>query len=453
MKRKYFGTDGIRGEANSFPVVPEMMLRLGMAAGFYFHSLKGKPKIVIGKDTRLSGYMIEAALMSGICSMGTDVLLLGPMPTPAIAFITHSMRADAGIVISASHNPFQDNGIKFFGADGMKLPDEAEASLEELMERNDLERPTHGEVGRAFRINDAEGRYIVYVKSTIPKEVSLDGLRIVVDCANGAGYLVAPSVFRELGAQCVTLGCEPDGLNINRNCGSTHPEAMVRKVIETGSDLGVALDGDGDRVIVADSEGTIVDGDDILYICATHLDDLGQLQPRLVVGTVMTNMGLEAALRERGIALLRAPVGDRYVLEQMRENDAVLGGEPSGHLIFSRYGTTGDGILSALQLMRVMVETGMSLSDLRQGWRRYPQVMRNLTVREKRTLEGQEWYDRLLSRARERLGDDHLLSLRYSGTEPLLRITVSCPSQDLTREVSESLCSELVQRLGGAVEN
>lgn len=448
IKRKYFGTDGIRGEANRFPVVPEMMLKLGMAAGAYFHNRKEKPKIVIGKDTRLSGYMIEAALMSGICSMGTDVYLVGPMPTPAIAFITRSMRADAGIVISASHNPFQDNGIKFFGADGMKLPDEAEASLESLMDNEALERPTREKVGRAFRIDDAEGRYIVYVKSTIPKEISLDGIKIVIDCANGAGYEVAPAVFGELGAEVVTLGCEPDGLNINRGCGSTDTDAMVRAVVETGSDLGLALDGDGDRIILADSEGTIVDGDDILYLCATHLKNREELEPRTVIGTVMTNMGLEAALRKEGITLIRAPVGDRYVMEEIKDAWAVLGGEPSGHLIFSRYSTTGDGILSGLQVLRVMVETRKPLKELCGGWQRFPQVMKNLRVKERKPLEDQEWYEKLLSRARERMGENHLLNLRYSGTEALLRVTVSCASEDLTRDVCESICEELVERLG-----
>jgi phosphoglucosamine mutase len=452
MKRKYFGTDGVRGEANRFPMIPEMVLRLGMAAGSYFHNRKEKPKIIIGKDTRLSGYMIEAALMSGICSMGTDVYFVGPLPTPGIAFITRSMRADAGIVISASHNPFQDNGIKFFGADGMKLPDDEEALLEELMEREDLERPTHSRVGRAFRIDDAEGRYIVYAKSTISKDITLEGLKIVIDCANGAAYQVAPAILRELGAQVITLGDHPDGLNINLGCGSTDPDQMLKKVVDSGADAGIALDGDGDRVIMADSEGNLVDGDDIIYVCVKHLSQNGGLDPKVVIGTLMTNMGLEAAFREMEIELIRAPVGDRYVLEEMLRTGAVIGGEPSGHLIFTDHGTTGDGILSALQVLQIMAETGRSLKDLLSGWHRFPQVMKNLRVEEKKPLEQQEWYERLLSEARQRMGEDHLLSLRYSGTEPLLRVTVSCGSEDLTHDVCESICSELVERLGGVRE-
>ncbi|GBE15531.1 phosphoglucosamine mutase [bacterium BMS3Abin14] len=447
-KRELFGTDGVRGEANRFPIVPEVALKLGMAAGVFFHNRKGKPRIIIGKDTRLSGYMIESALMSGICSMGTDVYLVGPMPTPAIAFITRSMRADAGIIISASHNPFQDNGIKFFGRDGMKLPDADEAEIEHLMDREDLPRPTHSDVGRAFRLDDAEGRYIVFAKSSIPRDMTLDGLKIVVDCAHGATYKVAPAIFSELGADVITIGDDPDGMNINLGCGSTNPEFMARKVVETGADLGLALDGDGDRVILADSGGEILDGDDVLFICASRMDEEKNLSGRTMVGTVMTNMGLESSMKSRGIRVIRAPVGDRYVLEEMISTGAIVGGEPSGHIIFLDHTTTGDGIITALQVLRVMVRTGRTLSELKGGWVRYPQVMRNLKVQSKPPLEEQSWYRRIILDARDAMGDDHLLSLRYSGTEPLLRVTVSCASGPLAKEVSQRICDELTSRLG-----
>ncbi len=451
-KRKYFGTDGIRGEANRPPMVPEIALKLGMAAGTFFQNLKEKPKIIIGKDTRLSGYMIESALMSGICSMGTDVYLVGPLPAPAIAFIARSMRADAGIVISASHNPFQDNGIKLFGGDGMKLPDEKEAEIEELMEASSPARPTHGAVGRAYRLDDAGGRYIVYAKSTIPREMTLDGIKIVVDCSNGAAYKVAPSILSELGGDIVSIGNSPDGMNINRGCGSTNPEIMVAKVLETGADIGIALDGDGDRAILCDSSGSIVDGDDILFLCAERMGNAGEMVNRSIIGTIMTNMGLETAFRERDIALTRTAVGDRYVLEEMLRSGARLGGEPSGHLIFLDHSTTGDGIITALQVLRVMVETGKTLADLRKGWKRYPQLMRNLRVESKPSLEDQPWYDQILKEAMEAMGNDHLLSLRYSGTEPLLRVTVSCASEELVKSVSDHICSALAEHLGGVIE-
>ncbi len=447
-KRELFGTDGVRGEANRFPVVPEIALKLGMAAGVFFQNQKVKPRIIIGKDTRLSGYMLESALMSGICSMGTDVYLVGPLPTPAIAFITRSMRADAGIVISASHNPFQDNGIKFFGRDGMKLPDADEAQIEQLMDREDLPRPTHSHVGRAFRLDDAEGRYIVFAKSSIPKDMTFDGIKIVVDCSHGAAYKVAPAIFSELGADVVTIGDDPDGMNINSGCGSTNPEVMAGKVVETGADLGLALDGDGDRAILADSSGEIVDGDDVLFICASRMDEGKLLSGHTMVGTVMTNMGLEISMNSRGIKVIRAPVGDRYVLEEMIRAGAVVGGEPSGHIIFLDHTTTGDGIITALQVLKVMVKTGRTLSKLRSGWVRYPQVMKNLKVKSKPPLEDQAWYRQIILEAREAMGEGHLLSLRYSGTEPLLRVTVSCASGRLAEEVSERICDELSGRLG-----
>jgi len=451
-KREIFGTDGVRGEANRPPMVPETVLRLGMAAGTFFYNLKEKPKIIIGKDTRLSGYMIESALMSGICSMGTDVYLVGPLPTPAIAFLTRSMRADAGIVISASHNPFQDNGIKLFGGDGMKLPDDKEAEIEGLMEADFQIRPTHGAVGRAYRLDDAGGRYIVYAKSSIPREMTLEGVKIVVDCANGATYKVAPSILSELGADVVSIGNSPDGVNINQGCGSTNTGDMIDKVIETGADIGIALDGDGDRAILCDGNGSIVDGDDILFICAQRMEQAGEMEKRGITGTIMTNMGLETAFRAKGIELTRTAVGDRYVLEEMLRSGIKLGGEPSGHLIFLDHGTTGDGIITALQVLRVMVETGIPLADLRKGWQRYPQLMVNLRVESKPVLEEQPWYAQVVKEARTAMGEDHLLSLRYSGTEPLLRVTVSCASEDLVKSVSERICAVAAEHLGGVIE-
>ncbi len=445
---KLFGTDGVRGQANTYPITSEVALRLGMAAGLLFKNHSDRSRIVIGKDTRLSGYILESALMSGICAMGSDVYLVGPMPTPAIAFITRTMRADAGIVISASHNPFQDNGIKFFGPDGRKLADGVENKLEALAREDNVKRPTHGEVGRAYRLDDAEGRYIEYAKNTIPKGMVFDGLKMVVDCANGAGYVVAPTIFRELGAQVSAIGTDPDGLNINEGCGSTCPERMVEMVVEAGADIGLALDGDGDRAIFCDAEGSIADGDDVLYICGNHALKTGRLPGSTIVGTEMTNMGLEAALRASGIDLIRSAVGDRYVLEKMKSSGSTLGGEPSGHVIFMDHSTTGDGVITALQLVNCMVNTGLALKDLREGWKRYPQVMKNIRVREKIPLAELDWLEPVITEAESTMGDDRILNLRYSGTEPLLRLTVSCESPDTVDNIAESLCLRLTEGLG-----
>lgn len=450
LKKHYFGTDGIRGLANRHPMTPDFALRMGKAAGKHFSRQKGRSSIVIGKDTRLSGYMLESALMSGICSMGCDVLLVGPMPTPAIAFLTKALGADAGIVISASHNPFPDNGIKFFGPGGAKLPDEDETDLETIIHGDEKDGPTGAGIGKAFRVADAARRYADFVLASAGKGFRLDGVRLVLDCANGAGYEAAPAILRELGAEVQPVGCRPDGLNINAGCGSTHPEAMSREVRAFSAHAGIALDGDGDRVIMADEEGRIIDGDDILFLCAVSLKGKNALAGNSVVGTIMSNVGLESALRERGIRLFRTQVGDRFVVEKMLENGSVIGGEPSGHIIFRDHGLTGDGLVTALRVLKVMRESGTALSGLVSGWSRYPQVMRNLKVTEKIPLEG-EWFEAMASEARAQLGEDHLLSLRYSGTESFLRVTVSAASAESTSRVCDSICEALLERFGWQV--
>lgn len=448
INKIYFGTDGIRGVANRGHIVPEFILQLGKAAGSYFRKGKAHPRIIIGKDTRLSGYMIESALMSGICAMGADVYFVGPLPTPAISFLVRSMRADAGIVISASHNPYTDNGIKFFGANGRKLPDEVEAAIEQLMDSGLMDGPDGDGLGKAHRVDDAEGRYIAFAKATIDEGINFEGLKVVVDCANGAAYEVAPDIFSELGAQVIIIGGNPDGLNINVGCGSTAPEAMVRAVLENGADLGIALDGDADRAILCDEKGNLVDGDDILFLSSLELQKAGRLTNNTVVGTIMTNVGLQSALRANGITLLRAAVGDRYVLEEMTRTGSVLGAEPSGHVIFSDYAPTGDGIVTALQTVGTIVKNGCPLSSLTEGWKRYPQIMVNLRTGDRVPLDGQGWFEELLHNARNELGEDHLLSVRYSGTEPLIRVTVSSESQKVTVGVCDSMCAALIERFG-----
>jgi len=447
MKKKYFGTDGVRGVANRHPITPEFALKLGKAAGGYFRKGKDRPRIVIGKDTRLSGYMLESALMSGICSMGCDILLVGPMPTPAVSFLTRSIGADAGIVISASHNPFMDNGIKFFGKDGEKLPEEVEQELENIIDGPCVEGPSGGEIGKAFRVPDAGERYVDFVKSSVDPGFHLDGIKIVLDCSNGAAYEVAPSILRGFGAELSLIGCQPDGVNINAGCGSTDPGQVTETVIRSGAQAGIALDGDADRVVMSDEKGEIVDGDDILFLNAGFMKSNGSLGGNTVVGTIMANVGLEAALKEMGIRLVRAPVGDRFVFGEMVKNGSILGGEPSGHVIFMDHSFTGDGIVTALRVLEIMKITGKPLSELVSGWNRYPQVMRNLLVGEKVPLEG-KWLEDLILNARMELGEDHLLSLRYSGTEPLLRVTVSASSEKATNSVCHRLCDLLSERFG-----
>jgi phosphoglucosamine mutase len=441
VDRKLFGTDGVRGVANVPPMTPEVALALGRAAAMMFPGGRGHTRIVIGKDTRLSGYMFETALAAGIVSMGAEVHLCGPIPTPGIAYLTVGMRADAGVVISASHNPFEDNGIKFFGRDGFKLPDEVEARIERLIEDpSGLPAPATGrEFGRAHRIDDAIGRYCVHLKSQFPRHLSLDGLRIAVDCANGAGYKVAPMVLHELGADVVEMSVDPDGTNINENCGAMHPEVLARKVVELRCDMGLALDGDGDRAILCDEHGEIVDGDAVLAICAGHMAAKGTLKGGGVVGTVMSNFGLELALRGMGLGLVRTDVGDRYVVEEMQRNGYNLGGEQSGHLLFLDHSTTGDGILSALRILEVMLEGGKRLSDLSKPFVRFPQVTLSGKVRDKPPLEALRRVQTAIKDAEAALGDKGRVNVRYSGTSALLRIMVEGEDEGHVRRLAQQI--------------
>ncbi|NJD39201.1 MAG: phosphoglucosamine mutase [Geobacter sp.] len=423
--KKLFGTDGVRGVANIHPMTTETAMQLGRAAAYIFKSTHGKRhKIVIGKDTRISGYMLESALVAGICSMGVDVLLVGPLPTPGIANITKSMRAAAGVVISASHNLFQDNGIKFFSADGYKLPDEIELKIEKLLDSKKIDalRPTADEVGKAFRIDDAAGRYIVFLKNTFPQNLDLTGLKIVLDCGNGAAYKVAPAVFSELGAEVIALGVKPNGTNINAGCGSLHPEVISEAVKSHRADIGIALDGDADRVIVCDEFGNEVNGDQIMAICATDMIARKLLKKKTLVATVMSNMGLDIALRRAGGSIIKTAVGDRYVVEEMRKGGYTLGGEQSGHLIFLEHNTTGDGVLAALQLLAVMRRTNKPLSELAEVMIPLPQVLVNVRVRERKDIMTLPAIAGAIRGVEQKLGNEGRVLIRYSGTEPLLRI-------------------------------
>src|SRR5687767_13546918 len=395
VAKKIFGTDGVRGRANIEPVTAETALKLGRSAAHVFKTLeshsrgKGRHRIVIGKDTRLSGYMLENALSSGILSMGVDVMFIGPLPTPGVAYVTRSLRADAGIVITASHNPYDDNGIKFFRADGFKLDDSIENRIEELVFSGVIEtvRPTAGEIGKAIRIEDALGRYIEFAKASLPKKMSLEGLRIVVDCGHGASYKSSPCVLRELGAEVIVLGNQPDGTNINRNCGSMHPEEMCRKVVEHRAQLGLAHDGDADRVILADEHGNLIDGDDIMAIVGLEMLKEGTLKDKTLVSTVMSNAGLDAIIKSAGGRVIRTPVGDRNVIDEMIRGPYNFGGEQSGHLIYGDYSTTGDGLVAALQILRIMKARNALLSQLVLCWKRFPQKVTSVAVREKRPFE------------------------------------------------------------------
>lgn len=424
--KKLFGTDGVRGVANVYPMTSEMAMQIGRAAAYLFKNGSRRHRIVIGKDTRLSGYMIENALVAGICSMGVDVLQVGPLPTPGIAYITSSMRADAGVVISASHNPFQDNGIKFFFKDGFKLPDEIELKIEKLIfsEKIDSLRPVATEVGKAYRLDDAAGRYVVFLKSAFPKDLDLAGMKIVLDCANGAAYKVAPAVLEELGAEVILIGAKPNGTNINAGCGSLHPEVMSEAVKIHRADLGIALDGDADRVIFVDEFGNIVDGDQIMAICATDMIRQKKLRKNTLVATVMSNMGLDIAMRKAGGKVIKTDVGDRYVVEEMRKGGYNLGGEQSGHMIFLDHNTTGDGVLSALQLLAIIRRSGRSLSDLAEVMIPLPQVLVNVRVSEKRDVMEIPTAAALIKDTEAKLGLDGRILIRYSGTEPLLRIMI-----------------------------
>ena len=444
MMGRLFGTDGVRGVANIAPMTAETILKIGRATAFVCKRNRDRRhKIVIGKDTRVSGYMVENALTAGICSMGVDVLLVGPMPTPGIAFITHSMRADAGIVISASHNPYQDNGIKIFSRDGYKLPDAEEETIESLVTTGRISdiRPTADEIGKARRIDDAIGRYIVFCKNTFPSDQGLDGLRIVLDCANGATYKVAPIIFSELGADITAIHNEPNGLNINDGCGSQYTADLRAAVLDAGADVGLAFDGDGDRMIAVDERGVALTGDHVLFICGRMYKEKGWLANNLVVSTVMSNVGFTLAMKRLGIDIAVASVGDRYVLETMKERGAILGGEPSGHVIFLNHHTTGDGIITALQLLSAMRLTGAPLSELTRGLELFPQEMINVTVESKPPLEGIAEIGEAVRAAEEELGETGRVLIRYSGTQPLCRVMVEGP----TPEVTKRLCSSLAE--------
>ena len=450
MERRLFGTDGVRGIANVEPMTSETALRLGRALAHVNKRSPHRHKILIGKDTRLSGYMLETAMASGICSMGVDVLLVGPLPTPGIAFLTRSLRADAGVVISASHNPFQDNGIKFFSRGGFKLPDELEAEIEALVLGDSIDalRPTATEIGKAFRIDDAVGRYNVFAKNTFPRHLTLDGLTIAVDCGNGAAYKVAPEVLEELGARVIPLGVEPDGENINQNCGALHPGALQRTVKAAGAHVGVALDGDADRAILVDEQGSIVDGDEILAMLAADLHARGDLKRETLVATVMSNLGLHVAMRERGIRLATTPVGDRYVVDEMTRGGFNLGGEQSGHVVFLDHNTTGDGLITALAVLALVVETGHPLSELRKVMRRFPQVLLNVPVDAKPDLATVPSVVEAVKQAEGTLGERGRVLVRYSGTETLLRVMIEGEREGQIRDLAEGIAAAARRALG-----
>ena len=441
LTRRIFGTDGVRGQANSSPMDSETALALGRAVAAIFRNGGHRHRIVVGKDTRLSGYMIETALASGICSMGADVMLVGPLPTPGIAFIARSMRADAGVVISASHNPFGDNGIKFFDKDGFKLPDATERVMEELVSTNmkGAYRPTGGDIGRAQRIDDADGRYIQYLKGTFPYSLTLEGLRIVVDCANGAGYRVAPAVFQELGAEVIELGTHPDGTNINQGCGSLHPQRMCELVRKMGANAGVSLDGDADRVIMCDEKGQVVDGDVIMALCATDLKRRGRLKRDTLVATVMSNLALDRAMGDRGIGVVRTKVGDRYVIGAMREGGYNLGGETSGHMIFLDHNTTGDGIVGGLRVLAIMRRESCPLSELARIFDPYPQVCLDIRVSHKAEFQQIPGMATAVHTFQRELGERGRLLLRYSGTEDVARVLVEGPDLSRIRSMADDL--------------
>jgi phosphoglucosamine mutase len=449
---KLFGTDGIRGRANTFPMTVELALALGRAVGKIFRTHPGKHRVVIGKDTRLSCYMYENALIAGLCSMGVDTLMLGPLPTPAVAFITRAYRADAGIVISASHNPYYDNGIKFFSAEGFKLPDSWERQMEELIaqgpEAFELYLPKEQEIGKNARINDADGRYIEFVKATFPRKLSLKNLKIALDCANGAGYKVAPLVFRELDAEVFVCANTPNGLNINDACGALHPELVQKAVIDSRADVGIALDGDADRVIMVDENAQIVDGDAIVAICAKDMMQHGTLRNNRMVATVMSNLGYLDALQEMGIEVLKSQVGDRYVIQEMLKSDAILGGEPSGHVIFLEHNSTGDGLVSALQVLRIMIETGSRLSELAAAFKRYPQVCVNVRINKKLPFEKIDGLKQLIDEVETNLGQSGRVLVRYSGTENICRVMVEGPKRSVVQQYANSIASIIKKQIG-----
>ena len=440
--RKYFGTDGIRGLANGV-ITPELALKVGQAAGLMFRRGHHRNRVVIGKDTRLSGYMIETAMVAGFTSVGMDVLLLGPMPTPAVAMLTRSMRADMGVMISASHNAYEDNGIKIFGPDGFKLSDEVERSIEELIDSDMARRlAPSADLGRAKRIESVHARYIEFAKRTLPRRVDLEGMRVVVDCANGAAYKVAPETLWELGAEVIAIGTEPDGFNINRDVGSTAPAALVRKVREMRADIGIALDGDADRVLIVDEKGTPVDGDQLMAVVARSWHEDGRLSQPGVVATIMSNLGLERFLGGMGLDLIRTAVGDRYVLEHMREHGFNLGGEQSGHIILSDYTTTGDGLLAALQLLAVVKQSGKPVSEVCHCFEPLPQILKNVRYGAGQPLQ-KDSVVTMIEQARQRLGTSGRLVIRPSGTEPVIRVMGEGDDRELVAQVVDDVVGAL----------
>lgn len=448
---KLFGTDGIRGKVNRSPMTPENVLRIGMAIASALKTDHGRNMVLIGKDTRLSGYMIESALTSGICSMGMNVTLVGPIPTPGIAFLTRTLRLDAGIVISASHNPFGDNGIKIFSSAGFKLSDDLEKEIEQLVadERFPAKRPTNEKVGRAYRLDDAAGRYIEYIKSTIPKGIDLEGLKVVVDAANGAAYKVTPWLLRELGAEVISINDKPDGVNINDNCGSLHLECAARAVKEHNAHIGIAHDGDADRTLFVDEKGSIADGDMILGIWASELKKEEKLIGNGVVATVMTNLGIEKYLSAQGIKLIRTKVGDRYVVEEMKKGGYNLGGEQSGHIIFFDYNTTGDGPITALQVLYLMRKKNRLISELTSDIELYPQVLLNVAVSGKKDFKEVPEITRVIENSTRKLADKGRILVRPSGTEPKIRVMVEAEDGGMAKEVAEDIAGVIKKKLGG----
>ncbi len=443
--KKFFGTDGIRGTVGEYPITPDFMLKRGWATGKVF-ARKGKGKVLIGKDTRISGYMFEAALEAGLCSAGVDINMLGPMPTPAIAYLTRTFGAQAGIVISASHNPYQDNGIKFFSSEGEKLDDEIETAIEEALQQDFATVPSNA-IGKVVRINDAAGRYIEFCKSTYKSTRKLNGLKIVLDCANGATYHVAPSVFQELGARVSVLANKPDGLNINEKCGSTHPENLIAEVVAQQADLGIAFDGDGDRVLMVDHKGQLVDGDELLFIIASSKYS-PQVNWRGVVGTLMSNLGLEVALRSKGIEFARAKVGDRYVMAELQSHGWIYGGESSGHLICLDATTTGDGIVSALQVLAAMQTKGQSLAEIKSGMTKFPQTMINVKIVRRDLLAGNAAIEAAKVGIEQKLGKRGRVLLRPSGTEPVVRVMIEGEDAAQVSQLTAELAAIVRQQVG-----
>jgi phosphoglucosamine mutase len=455
--KRIFGTDGVRGRANVEPVTAETALKLGRAAAHVFRNLAGQARnrlryrIVIGKDTRLSGYMLENALSSGVLSMGVDVVFIGPLPSPGVAYVTRSLRADAGIVITASHNPYDDNGIKFFGPDGYKLADDIEDRIEDLVFSGEIEniRPTAGEIGKAFRVDDAVGRYVEHAKTSFPRGMTLEGLRIVLDCAHGAAYKSTPAVLQELGAELIVTGVQPNGTNINADCGSMHPSALCSRVREYRADLGIAHDGDADRVILCDENGVLIDGDDILAISGLQMLREGTLKKKTVVATVMSNAGLDAAIQAAGGSVIRTAVGDKHVIDRMLADDLNLGGEQSGHLIFRDHSSTGDGLVAALQILSAMKSQQKPLSEMANCWKRFPQLVSNVRVREKRPFEELEDVLDLVAKAEAELKPlGGRVLLRYSGTEPKVRLLLEGPDQSALERISRIICESLKRQVG-----